>query len=57
MRNAKFILGLEIKYTTKDIELFQDSYIQKVFEKFSYSNSCPITIPLERKPLKKRDLV
>jgi hypothetical protein len=55
MRDTKFILGWEIKYTIKGIELFQDSYKQKVIEKFGYSNSCSITISLERKLLKKRE--
>lgn len=49
-----FILDLEIKYTTKAIELFQNSYIQKVLEKFRYSNSLSVTILYKRKPINKR---
>ena len=47
MGDAKFILGLEIKYINKGIELSQDGYINRTLEKFGYSNCRPFATPLE----------
>ena len=43
----KYILGIEIKYTDTDIEIFQLGYLNKILGKFGMMDAKPIGTPLD----------
>ena len=52
--DVRYILGLEVNYTDKGIELSQCSYIEKVLLKYGMIDSHPVSIPLDpNSPLRK----
>ena len=54
--DVRYILGLEVNYTDKGIELSQCSYIEKVLLKYGMIDCHPVSIPLDpNSPLRKTE--
>jgi len=54
--DARFILGLELKYTANGISISQQSYIERILERFGMSDSRPVATPLDpNMPLRKSE--
>ena len=54
--DARFILGLELKYTANGISISQQSYIERILERFGVSDSRSVATPLDpNTPLRKSE--
>ncbi|GKG33743.1 hypothetical protein Tco_0433902, partial [Tanacetum coccineum] len=47
MGEADVILGIRIKHESNGIAISQSYYIEKVLKKFNYSDSTPVSTPLD----------